>query len=130
MSRKFLSEPELSRLSSQFFGPQKPREIDYLAYLIDEYELNEWQSKAFPDMLAALRSGARSWLSEKQKVSLVKAIHDYDVYNEDVVTGYLTRGFADRTDAEVMNDRGPGIKSGKDAAANQGDDDFEDDIPF
>jgi hypothetical protein len=144
MSRSYISEDECRKLAEKYFYPGGPTESDYLAYLIDECELNSWCRSAFPGMLAWTRSG--STLSPKQLISVTRAIHEFRLFEEDIKQGFLYRGWASRTDSEVMNNKGPGtVQSTKMAAAGDKEilpwnaearkndaafDDMDDDIPF
>lgn len=100
-------------------------EKDYLAYLLDECELNQWQKTAFPGMLEKLRAGQR-FLTERQKNSVASATQEFKL-SQHIKEGYLFKGYADRTDDEVLREGGTGITSTKMAQAN---DDYDDDIPF
>lgn len=100
-------------------------EKDYLAYLIDECDINQWQKTAFPGMLEKLRTG-QPFLTERQKNSVASATQEFKL-RQHIQEGYLFKGYADRTDGEVLQGKGPGIQSTKMAQAN---DDMDDDIPF
>jgi hypothetical protein len=76
--------------------PTDPTEADYLAYLIDECELNQWQREAFASMFEQLQTGKRSWLSEKQVVSMMKAVKEFGL-TDDIRKGFLYRGYASDT---------------------------------
>lgn len=115
----YLTDADIERLSKEYFGPEKPREIDYLAYMIDEFELNEWQSTAFPSMLEQLKSGKISWLSSKQKAAVVKAIKEFRCYEEDVKPGHLTRNWAEQVNPVTSK-----------PIPIDNFDDYDDDIPF
>lgn len=120
----YVSSADVDRLSKEYFdGPDKPRQIDYLVYLLDEYELNAWCKGAFPDFVAKLRNSQYE-LTPKQKLSLIRAIKECDAYYDDVKKGFLFRGYADKTGNTKPT-------STKMAQANDDSvDDLEDDIPF
>ena len=111
--------------------PTDPTESDYLAYLIDECNLNDWQRSAFPSMLKQLMDGERSWLSEKQAKSVMDAVKFFGIKTHKE----LYRGYAEET-------RKPAIKSVKQAMPDRYEsrgstahiknhfDDYDDDIPF
>lgn len=105
---------DFSKLGTQ------PREIDYLAYLIDECELNSWCKGAFPGMLEWLRGNSARFLSVKQRASLDRAIKDYDL-QDDIKQGFLVRGYANRTDVEVLNNSGTGIQTQSTKMAQAGE---------
>jgi hypothetical protein len=116
MSRSYISDKDCRKFAEEYFYPGGPTETDYLAYLIDECELNTWCKSAFPGMLRWTRGGGT--LSPKQLISVVRAIHEFGVFEEDVKEGFLYRGWASRTDSEVLNNKGPGtVQSTKMAAA-------------
>jgi aminopeptidase-like protein len=102
-----------------------PREIDYLAYLIDEYSdaLSEWERNFCKSCINHLRTKFQ-FLTQKQRAIVDKLIVKH-ITQED--RAFCVRGFADREDHEVMNDKGAGTRSTKMAQAN---DDMDDDIPF
>lgn len=112
---------------------KQPREIDYLAYLIDECELNSWCKSAFPNMLTYLeRSGGR--LSEKQSAAVMKAVAFHQLASH-VQQGYLYFGYADNKNLGADK---PGVKRASEigysgnakAVPDESIDDFDDDIPF
>lgn len=104
-----------------------PREIDYLAYLNDECksDMNEWERNFTSSCITGLRTKYQ-WLTQKQRACLDKMVEKYKLKTEH--KDYCVRGFADREMHEVMNDKGSG--TGKDKAANQGDDEDLEDIAF
>lgn len=124
MRTGYLSDERVRELEREYFGPGKPREIDYLAYMMDAANLNDWQRSAFTNMYEGLKDGKYQWLSTKQRASVTRAIHEYAIYTEDVKEGYLIRGWADGVTPVVQKASVPAPKS------NRGFDDFDDDIPF
>lgn len=125
----YVSSADVDRLSKEYFdGPDKPRQIDYLVYLLDEYELNAWCKGAFPDFVAKLRNSQYE-LTPKQKLSLIRAIKECDAYYDDVKKGFLFRGYADNP---AQQRPGSTASSTKMAQANDDsvDDLDEGDIPF
>lgn len=107
-----------------------PRDIDYLVYIKDEHwsELNDWEKTFVPSVIKQVRSsyGTLTALSPKQHNILDKMIVKFKLR----VDEWCVRGYADRTDGEVLRDGGTGTTSTKMAQAGEKDDDFEDDIPF
>lgn len=125
----FLTPAQIDALCKEYFGPDKPREIDYLAYLLDEYELNDWQKTAYPDFITKLKAG-QGWLTEKQKLSLVKAIKECDAYNDDVKKGFLYRGWSDGTSDKTRAATSAAASTKMMQANDESIDDYDDDIPF
>jgi hypothetical protein len=120
----YLTPSDIERLGKEFFGPEKPREIDYLAYMIDECNLNAWQQGAFKSMLEYLQKSG-DWLSAKQRVSVIKAIDEFNLYGDDVKKGFLHRNWAD----DVSKSRGT-VKTPVAKPKPVVEDDYDDDIPF
>lgn len=109
--------PDFSKLATQ------PRQVDYLAYLIDEHKLTDWESTFCKSCLTGLRTKYQ-WLTQKQNACLDKMIVKYNLKTDE----FCVRGYADRTDTEVIRNSGTGTKSTKMQQA--GDADMDDDIPF
>lgn len=103
-----------------------PRRIDYLQYLYDDRkeQLDGFESKFIPSCLEWLRKRVGNTLSVKQEICLDKMITKY-VLSDDIKTGYLYRGYADREDSEVLQKRVQTPPRVQDYL-----DDFDDDIPF
>lgn len=106
----------------------QPREIDYLAYLVDEYSenLSEWERNFCKSCINHLRTKFQ-FLTQKQRAVVDKLIAKH-ITPED--KAFCVRGFADREMHEVMNDKGAGTASTKMKQANDDSDDMDDDIPF
>lgn len=109
---------------------ERPREIDILEYMKDECELNSWESTFVPSCIAWLRKSSSNRLSVKQAAKMNEMFKDYRL-EDHVKQGYLVRGYADRTDQEVISPpQTRGIYDTSRQERNKGFDDLDDDIPF
>lgn len=102
------------------------REIDYLAYLIDDkYDsLSAWEKQFTASCLDGLRKKYPR-LSLKQRACLDKMIVKYGLAKDE----YCVYGYADRDMNQVMNDTGPGALPEAEEEDDYGDG-YDDDIPF
>lgn len=102
------------------------REIDYLAYLIDDkYDsLSAWEKQFTASCLDGLRKKYPR-LSLKQRACLDKMIVKYGLAKDE----YCIYGYADRDMNQVVNATGPGAVNVI-MPETEDEYDYDDDIPF